>query len=146
MRQILALIAVLAIAGPLSAAEPVDKVRAEVLSVSDGDTVTLNIHLPWNLTIRGEAIRALGYDAWETSRRRQSRMVTDAELEKGKAAKAALVTLLATGELFIVPEGEGERDPYGRILARLHVRQRDGKWVDVADFMKRRGHDRGDAP
>jgi hypothetical protein len=56
-------------------------------AVHDGDTlIHADILCPFGVTLRNRAIRAAGYDAWEIDRTRQTVTVTDAEIERGKAA------------------------------------------------------------
>lgn len=104
----------------------------------DGDTVKCSIDLGYGITLRDKSIRAFGFDAWEINRNRQTVNVTDAEIERGKAAKAALEALIANGTLYLADSGE--RDPYGRVSAWLWVQSKDGEWTDVAKYMKQHHH------
>lgn len=119
-----------------------------VLDVKDGDTILADLLLPWDVTLRGQSIRENSYDAWESSKRRQSEAagpITDEEVAKGKIATDALKALLAEGEVFLEPQRKegsyGERDVFGRVLGKLWV-HRDEKWIDVGKEMIRAGHDR----
>lgn len=115
-------------------------VPVRVLRILDGDTFTADLLFPWGVTLRDQSIRCLGYDAWETSRRRQSVEVTDAEIERGKQAKAAFEELLSQAEtVFIAPGNAAVRDHYGRVLGRPWV-WKDGELIDVAEWMKANGH------
>lgn len=124
----------------LVGAEPCDlgpAVRVTVCRVIDGDTIRADIHLGEGVTLDDRSIRALGYDAWETSRRRRSVRVTDEEIAKGKMATAALKELFARGEVWV--RICKKRDKWGRRLAELTVRTADGE-LDISQEMKRGGH------
>lgn len=112
-----------------------------VSKILDGDTVEGVIDLPWHVSIRaqdGQGIRALGYDAWETSKRRRSVTVTDEEVLKGKKGRQDLTELFSGATVYVQSEGE-LRDPYGRILARLFV-TKAGRTTDVAAWMEEHGN------
>lgn len=119
-------------------ATPTGAVPVEVISLHDADTLRVNVLLPFGVTLRNKSIRAFGYDAWEISRTRQTVKVNASEIEKGKAAKAALEQLIATGTLYVVESGEA--DPYGRTSAWLYVRTKAGDWISVAAWMEKEGH------
>lgn len=113
----------------------------EVVRVVDGDTIKVNVLFPWDVTLRDQTVRCLGYDAWEASKRRRSVKVTDEEVAKGKIATTAFTELLDSAtDVYLVP-GEKSRGPYGRILATVICRV-DGRRVNVADWMQSHGHTR----
>lgn len=112
------------------------------VAVIDGDTLVADIVFPWGVRLCGQNVRALGYDAWESRKVRQSvGTITDAEIAKGKLATEALRELLAASPAVYIDPGprEGERDNYGRILANVHYMQ-DGELHDVAGWARRCGH------
>lgn len=114
----------------------------EVVAV-DGDTVNARILLPWKVSLGPESIRASNYDAYESRRNRKTvGPITDGEIASGKAAAKALEELLTNSRVFVVPDGNGKRDAYGRILGELWLK-RDNEWVDVSAWMKEHGHVRG---
>jgi len=118
-----------------------------ITKVYDGDTITADINFGWDITWNNQSIRLYGFDAWEISRARRSVEVTDEELAKGKQARHALLSLLAGSEgVYIRPSGKSESGNYGRRLASLWVGvlQDNGRYklVDVAQYMKKNGHDR----
>lgn len=111
-----------------------------VRRVKDGDTIVADIHLPFDITLRKQDIRCNDYDAWESSRARRSVEVTDAEIERGKAAAADLRRLLASADtVWISPDEDDARDVYGRILGGIAV-EKGGKRFSLAAWMKERGH------
>lgn len=113
--------------------------------VVDGDTIRGDVVLPFGITLRDQTIRALEYDAWESSRARRTVKITDEELAKGREAKAQFAKLVASGRVFVEP-GRQERDPYGRLLARVWVHSEDA-WISLAVWGKSKGYDRrGDPP
>lgn len=129
------LAATIAVVPPLEM--PTQAVRATLKELHDGDTARVDLHLPFDVDLPNRSVRAFGYDAWEVTKTRQTVNVTDAEIVKGKAARDDLLALIQAGELWL--EDSGERDPYGRVSARLWVRRGD-KWVNVANWMTDRGH------
>lgn len=147
-------IAVLLIACPVLSFQanetkaPLYPVPVKVLEVKDGDTITADILLPWAITIREQAIRENSFDAWESSKRRQSEaagVITDAEVAKGKVATTALKAMLEGADVYLEPtrssKSFGERDVFGRVLGKLWIVQQ-GKWIDVGEAMTKLGHDR----
>jgi endonuclease YncB( thermonuclease family) len=115
----------------------------EVTRVIDGDTLEVDIIFSWDLTLRNQTVRCLGYDAWESSKRRRSVKVTDEEVAKGKLATSAFAKLLDSASAVYLVPGKRPRGPYGRILATVMCRV-DGRRVDVADWMMSHGHVRQD--
>lgn len=124
--------------------EPEQWCRVTVKSIIDADTVNGDIHLPFgNLVMVDRSIRAHGYDAWETSRRRRVLNLTpeqwDVELQRGEKAKREFVELLDGGTLWISPIPQHEDiDPYDRIDARWKV-YKGGIGYDVADYARQKG-------
>lgn len=107
----------------------------------DGDTLkAYEIRLPFSASIRDQSIRADGFDAWEIDKTRKTIVYDADEAKKGLAAWKSLSELLSDGGLWI--DETGKRDPYGRLNARLWTKDRSGKWIDVAAWMKEHGHDR----
>ena len=116
-------------------------IRADNIKVLDGDTIVTDISFPWHVTLKAETIRAGDYDAWESSKKRQSVTVTDEEVRKGKIAADDLRELLKTGTLYLSPLPNEDRDNYGRILATLLlVDSKTQQCVFVSEYMKSHGH------
>lgn len=136
------LLALLPLAAANGADAPTAAVEVANINLHDGDTIThCDLLLPFGVTLRNRSIRAFGYDAWEIDRTRQTVEVTDAEIERGKRAKAGLLFLIGDGTLWA--EDSGERDPYGRVSAWLWVKTKSGQWIDVAQWMTNNNHVRG---
>jgi len=109
--------------------------------IHDGDTLkAYEVQLPFGVSLRDQSVRADGYDAWEIDRTRKTIIYDKDELEKGIEARRAFSNLLDDGGLWI--DETGKRDPYGRLNARLWTKDRSGKWIDVAEWMKEHGHAR----
>ena len=123
---------------------PACPIRATVESIHDADTMVLTIHLPFKVDLPKRSIRAVGYDAWEVSKVRQTVKITDAELVKGKLARDELGKLIASGALYV--EEVPQSDPYGRTNARLWILKGNvtPTWIDVAQWMADNGHVRGE--
>lgn len=130
--------------GAFAAAD--DLYEITVRRVKDGDTLVADIHLPFDITLRKQDIRCNDYDAWESSRARRSVEVTDAEIERGKAAAADLKKLLDSADrVWIRPDEDDARDVYGRILGGIAI-EKDGRKFSLAAWMSERGHLRTIAP
>lgn len=114
-----------------------------VTGIVDGDTIKGDIYLGWNIVLKDQTIRLLGFDAWETSRRRRSVDVTDEEIKKGKIAEEELRELIRRCyEIYLVP-GQEERGYYGRVLGKLYLKMPYKKrLLDVSKYMIQHGHDR----
>ena len=117
----------------------ITEIQCQVCRIIDGDTLVVDIMYPWNVTLRDQTVRCMGYDAWESSKRRRSVTVTDEEVTKGKLAASAFSELLNSSSAVYAIPGRRSRGPYGRILATLscHV---DGERIVVADWMRSHGH------
>lgn len=115
----------------------VNKYECELLEVVDGDTFKVEIIVPeFDVKILNQIIRADNYDAFETSKRRQSVEVTDEEVRQGKECKKFITTLLLSNKLYVVPHGH---DVYGRRLCRLFLSENGKEFIDVADIMQEAG-------
>lgn len=119
------------------------RLAVSVDKIVDGDTVDVMLYLPYGLQTEG-TIRAVGYDSWESRKGRGGVDVTDAEVIKGKAAARALQEVFDLGEVYAEPEARGKRDSFGRLLARLWVKTPKGEVIDVAKWMRDKGHCRPD--
>jgi endonuclease YncB( thermonuclease family) len=123
------------IAAPAYGAELTD------YTVLDGDTVRGSIDLGFGVVLKDQTIRIYGFDAWESTKHRQTLDLTPKEWEqeiiKGKVAKTSLESLLKLAKKVRVHEVSGESDPYGRRLAEIYADDRH-----VGDAMKAKGHAR----
>jgi endonuclease YncB( thermonuclease family) len=146
MRYLIAIAFILTAVALATAADPkapLFAVPCDVVSVHDGDTLHVNVHLGFGVDLPDRTIRAFGFDAWEVTKTRhsaatESQPITDEEIAKGKAARDELAELLKQGQLFI--EDSGERDPYGRTSAVLWVRMPNRGWLFVAAWMESHNH------
>lgn len=112
----------------------------QVLRVIDADTLVANVHLPWSVVLVDQTLRVDSYDAWETSKRRQSEAageITDDEVVKGRIAKSEFEKLLPTGTLYAKP-GLIPRDNYGRLLGPWEFRT-GFKVESMQSIAKRKG-------
>lgn len=113
----------------------------------DGDTLTdVNVNLPFHVSLTHVSIRLYDMDAWEVSRTRQTVKVTDEEIQKGIAARDALIKLIAANGNRVYVEDTGLRDPYGRLLGKLWIQTSTPtpKWLYVPKYMTEHGHCRPD--
>lgn len=96
--------------------------------VHDVDTVTAaTVQLPFNTLRVRLTIRDITFDGYEVSRVRQTVVITDAELAKGKAARDKLIEVLRTKyqlQASEPPAGWKDIDPYDRLDAQLWLYDR----------------------
>lgn len=110
--------------------------------VIDADTIEAELRLEFGHPTRPEKYRLHDFDAWESRRIRKTLNLTpkewDAEVIKGKAAKADLEKLLKDAKVIELREVKAlKKDPRGRELGDLYI---DG--VNAADILRQRGHER----
>lgn len=124
---------------------PISNVR-----VIDGDTFECTIKLPFGEEWPGRKIRVADFDAWESSRVRQTLDLTPdewtEELRKGKLAKTHLDTLFDRYYAVVYEEPKAEQT-YGRFTMRVMFvtgKGPDGLAItkDLRDFMREQGHER----
>ncbi len=88
--------------------------RAQVVEVYDGDTVTVNIDLGFNMSLRGLKVRLTGVDTAEMKSK-------DPILkEKAVAARDWLRNQILGKEVFLESHG---LDKYGRWLGKIHTHE-----------------------
>lgn len=137
MKYLAAIIIAIFLAACISAARSAELAN---IVVKDGDTVSADIDLGFDVVLKKQDIRIYKFDAWETAKHRQtldlSPLQWQEEMRKGMSAKMALQSILKTAKQVTVHEVSG-RDPYGRRLLELYA---DGKYV--ADLMREKGHER----
>ena len=140
------LLALFLLAGSLSAGAA--EIRTDEIRVMDGDTVeawlvTRAMPDPYTEMIHRHKvkIRFLELDTWETRRIwRDGVKVTEAEVVKGKAAKAYLSKLLKGHAIRVMTDHK--YDGRGRLLGTLW-RFKENKWQNITTLMKKAGkHER----
>lgn len=82
--------------------------NAKVVSVTDGDTVVLDVDVGFHMTMRG-AFRLYGINAPETS------------TSEGLASKAYLKDRLPVGTQIVVQTHKNSQEKYGRYLAKIFL-------------------------
>lgn len=97
--------------------------KADVLSVYDGDTITCQIRLPFNLS-KKSSIRVASIDTPELRTRNK------AEKALGYKAKDRMVELCGN-QVWLESIDGGKEDRYGRVLANLYTL--DG--IDIAETL-----------
>lgn len=94
---------------------------AEVISIYDGDTITLDIDLGCDMWLRGEAVRLKDIDAPE---------VRGKDKQHGIVSRNALRHMLPVGSSVIVKTDKDKRGKFGRFIATVYL---DGlnvnKWL-----------------
>lgn len=118
---------------------PTQAVQATVVSVHDADTLRAIVHLPFGDDIRSRPWRAYGYDAWEVdyTRKNSNPPITPDEILKGKQARAELLALLTSGQLYFEDPGQGQT--YDRVVSTWWLRNPDGSWVYIAKYAEDHG-------
>ena len=126
-----------------------NKYECKNVSILDADTIVADVYIKeFGVLLLEQHIRGLGYDACETSKRRESVVVTDKEVEKGKKAKQVAEDYLTMYSVYIAPQG---KDVYGRTLAYIYLADNKSNtlmathkdmYVDLGDIIKSFGYDR----
>ena len=103
--------------------------RANVVSVYDGDTCTVDIDLGLGVWVRGEKIRLYRINAPE---------IRGKEREKGLLSRDYLRKLIG-GKSILLQTIKDKKGKYGRYLGEIWVEDEKGKWMNVNDEMVKRG-------
>jgi micrococcal nuclease len=119
MKALLISLALLCVA-PVNTCE---EYEAYILAVYDGDTVTADLELGFNISII-EKIRLYGIDAPE---------IRGSERPEGLIAKQALLDLIGNKEVVIINHGRGK---YGRVIGEIIL----DDTLNVSDWMVRNGY------
>lgn len=102
--------------------------------------VKCDVILAWDVALVSQSIRLHGVDAFEVSRTRQTVEIADDEIVRGKEGLAKLASLSDGAKWFVKPTGNSV---YGRREGQVYFRSRTGKWVDVAEWIRTNGYERG---
>jgi micrococcal nuclease len=97
----------------------------------DGDTVVVDIDLGMSIWRKGEALRLKGINTPE---------VVGANKAAGIAARDYLTLVLGDAKEIVIETFKDAGDKYGRLLARIYVKDADGTWSCVNDEMLDVGH------
>jgi micrococcal nuclease len=97
--------------------------KAKVVSVYDGDTCTIDIDLGLHTWIRGEKIRLNRINASELKGK---------DRNKGLASRDFLKSLILDKEV-IVETIKDTKEKYGRYLAEIWLKDKDGNFFNVND-------------
>ncbi len=147
--MIAALVAILLAADP-SPKLPANACEVVRVRIHDADTINGDVLLPFGVVaLVNQSIRASGWDAWEVTRTRKTgafETFTESqwleETAKGEKARDELRTLANGGRFYVVPSIKGT-SVYGRLEADFWVVTSSGKVVDVKQWAKQHGHERG---
>jgi endonuclease YncB( thermonuclease family) len=101
----------------------VNMLRLTQIRVIDGDTIVGDVELPFAVTLHQQHVRFLGVDAWE---------IHGAQKPKGELARQYTLAAVAAGDVYLEPAGDGARDDFGRLLARIVIVMADGTVRDLA--------------
>ncbi|MDZ7372944.1 MAG: thermonuclease family protein [candidate division KSB1 bacterium] len=103
--------------------------RAQVVDVFDGDTCTVDFDLGLYATLRKQTLRLARIDAPE---------VRGPERDAGVRARDALRGLIL-GKQVIVRTFKDRKGKYGRWIAEIWLKQPDGRYLNVNDWMLAQG-------
>lgn len=104
--------------------------RAEIVSVYDGDTCTVDIDLGLGVWMRGEKLRLLRINAPE---------MRGDEKVAGKASRDFLRERILGKEVFIQTKKD-KRGKYGRYLGEIWLEEATGGWANINDALVDAGH------
>ena len=126
--------------------------KCQNIRVKDADTFTCDfLIVDFDVILMNQTIRAEGFDACESSKRRESVNVTDEEVKIGKEAKLFVEQLVIKYDLYVYPNTKTDitgktttiRDPYGRIVGTLWLKERDkNNFFLLKDIIFEKGYDR----
>lgn len=125
-------------------AQPTYAIPCRVEVLHDADSLVVTLLCPRGVRVEHVRVRAYGWDAWEVDRTRRTVHPLDVELALGRRARDAFADLLKVGTLWVedakLVVAHVKEDPYGRWLAVLWVRMKDGSWIDVGEWAEENGH------
>jgi len=102
--------------------------KAHVTKVYDGDTITVDIDLGFNICVRGEKLRLLGINTPE---------VRGEEREQGLISRDWLRELILDKDIIIKTERD-KKGKYGRYLGTVFI-EVDGEEKNVNDWLVTEG-------
>ncbi len=103
--------------------------RAEVVSVYDGDTITVDIDLGMRIKVRGEKVRLFGINTPE---------LRGDDKPQGLLARDHLRSLINAREV-VIETHKDKKGKYGRYLATVWVQETPGEWLDVNKHLVAKG-------
>ena len=104
--------------------------RARVVSVYDGDTITVDIDLGLHMWIREENVRLARINASE---------VRGIDRDQGVAARDYLRAQLV-GKDIILETIKDREEKYGRYLGEIWLKDETGHFVNINDLIVQNGH------
>jgi micrococcal nuclease len=104
--------------------------RANVISVYDGDTITIDIDLGLGIWSKGQKCRLSGIDTPE---------IRGSERTEGLKAKNRLSGLILGKQVGITTEKD-KTGKYGRWLATVWNLNDDGVWININKLLLSEGH------
>jgi hypothetical protein len=123
--------------------------RLSGLRIHDSDTLTANIHMPYDIVWANRSIRVRGFDGWEVTRNRRTvGEITDDELTRGRRATDDAIKLLNGADAVYVQADDSPAWTYERLLAEIWVDPPgdEAELVNYADYMRSRNHARPSDP
>lgn len=112
------------------------------VEIHDGDTLTADVKLGFNVILTHQTIRFKDFDAWEISTGRRTVKVTPEEIQKGLQARDFVVNLLKKTQFKIT---DGKYDIYNRIVSDVYwldTKQTPAKYVLLSDTLRKQGFER----
>lgn len=103
--------------------------KAQVVYVYDGDSVTVDIDLGFNIWMRNQKIRFYGIDTPE---------LRGEERPDGLIARDRLRDLIDDKEI-IIKSYKDKSGKYGRWLATIFIEEEDGTYTNINDLLLNEG-------
>jgi len=117
--------------------------HAEVVSVYDADTITVDLDAGFGICHKKMKIRLSRINAYEV-RLSRKKGVTESHKKKGLKAKSFVKDLIEGKRVIIRTAFEGKtRGKFGRVLGEVYVQNlfaNNGKWNNLNDELVKLGH------
>lgn len=103
--------------------------KANVISVYDGDTITVNIDAGFNIWLYKEKIRLNRINAPE---------VTGSSKQKGIASREFLKNLILNKEI-LIETIKDKKEKYGRYLGEIYLKTSETETININDLLVEKG-------
>ncbi len=104
--------------------------KATIVSVYDGDTITVNIDLGLQIWAYKEKLRLYGINAPE---------VRGSQRPEGLKSRDFLRSLLPEGKEILISSYKDKKGKYGRYLANIWTENEDGTITNINDLLVEEG-------
>lgn len=105
--------------------------KALVTDVYDGDSITCDLDLGLNVTLKNQKIRLLGIDTPE---------IRGEEREMGLISKARVQELILGKEVIISTHKTGKYGRWLGVIWLFHEFEEESKWININELLLAEGH------